>query len=109
VEYPTRFGELVSAEAFYDPGSRSRLLASEAATELRPAETFEALDPLRNEAARNQRLNETPLRSSREAAFLAGVEDGILIEKDRTATGRAISIDARGHFGRPVTPTPDAA
>jgi hypothetical protein len=28
-------------------------------------------------------------------------ENGIVVEKNRTATGRAISIDARGHFRRP--------
>ena len=36
-------------------------------------------------------------------------ENGIVVEKDRTATGRAISIDARGRFRRPATPKTDAA
>jgi hypothetical protein len=36
-------------------------------------------------------------------------ENGIVIEKNRTATGRAITIDARGHFRRPAPPKLDAA
>jgi hypothetical protein len=29
-------------------------------------------------------------------------ENGIVIKNNRTVTGRVISIDARGHFRRPV-------
>jgi hypothetical protein len=36
-------------------------------------------------------------------------ENGIVIDKNRTAAGRAITIDARGHFRRPGAPTLDAA
>jgi hypothetical protein len=36
-------------------------------------------------------------------------ENGIVVEKNRAATGRAIRIDARGHFNRPTTPRLDAA
>lgn len=36
-------------------------------------------------------------------------ENGIVIEKNRTVTGRTISIDARGHFRRPATLGSDAA
>jgi hypothetical protein len=36
-------------------------------------------------------------------------ENGIVVEKNRTATGRAVTIDARGHFSRPTAPMPSAA
>lgn len=36
-------------------------------------------------------------------------ENGIVVEKNRTVAGRAISIDARGHFRHPSTPSFDAA
>lgn len=36
-------------------------------------------------------------------------ENGIIVEKNRTATGREISIDARGHFRHPDTTKLDAA
>jgi hypothetical protein len=36
-------------------------------------------------------------------------ENGIVVEKNRTANGRTVSIDARGHFSRPATPRTDAA
>lgn len=34
-------------------------------------------------------------------------ENGILIEKNRTASGRTITIDAQEHFSRPFMQNPD--